>query len=106
MYTDRRGADKTAMKVIENPVLGAIVTNALPAFTTATATRRVDENAPGGTPVGAPVTAVDPDLERQGGSNRIVTYWLGGNGTDNALFSIDEKTGQIKVGIPQNFEDP
>ena len=109
-YTDTRasGGDKTAVKEIENPVLGAIteVGNSAPEFATATATRRVDENASGGTPVGAPVTAVDPDLERQGGSNRKVTYWLGGNGANNALFSIDAETGQIKVGTPQDFENP
>ena len=104
-YDDENGNGKTAMKVLDNPVLDSLVTNAPPAFPAATATRRVDENASGGTPVGAPVTAVDPDLERQGGSNRKVTYWLAGGG-DNALFAIDEETGQIEVGTPQDFENP
>ena len=74
-----------------------------------TASRRIDENAPKGTSVGAPVIATDPDLEEPGGNvNRKVTYWLGGEAgaNDNALFSIDPASGQIMVEVSQNFEDP
>ena len=107
-YTDRRGGTpKTASKIIENPVLGALDTNTEPAFPTATANRKVSENAPVGTTVGAPVTATDPDFETTANRNsRKVTHWLGGDGTNNGLFSIDPVNGQIKVTIPQDFEDP
>ena len=107
-YTDRRGTPKTASKVIENPVLGALDTNTNPAFPAATVTRSVSENAPAGTAVGAPVTATDPDFETTANRNsRKVTYWLGGTGgEDNGLFSIDPVSGQIKVMISQDFEVP
>ena len=90
----------TVQKVLANPVLGAVVTdNKAPAFESPTATRKVDENAAKGTLVGTPVTATDPDLEGLSGTpNRKVTYWLADNGNNNnALFTIDSATGQIKV---------
>ena len=106
-YTDARDSGKSAQKVLDNPVLGALDTNTPPAFASSTATRRIDENAPRGTPVGAPVVAVDPDTESQGGANRKVTYWLAddGAGNDNADFRIDYKTGQITVWNPQDYEN-
>ena len=110
-YSDRRtdGATdtKTAQKIIENPVLGALDTNTAPAFLSATANRSVSENAPAGTAVGAPVSATDPDFETTAERNsRKVTYWLPAAGTNNDLFSIDPRSGQIKVGTPQDFEEP
>ena len=51
-------------------------------------TRRVAENSPPGTPVGAPVTATDPDGD-------TLTYSLG---PDGASFAIDPRSGQITVG--------
>ena len=54
-----------------------------------TATRSVAENAAEGTDVGTPIAASDAD-------NNTLTYTLGG--ADAALFTIDETTGQIKVG--------
>ena len=108
-YTDPSGtAEKTAERIIENPVLGALEDNTVPAFLSATANRSVSENAPAGTAVGAPVSATDPDFETTAERNsRKVTYWLPvDENTDNSLFSIDSMSGQIKVMTPQNFEKP
>ena len=106
-YDDANGSGKTAQKVLANPVLGALDDNTPPAFSASTATRRVDENAPKGTAVGAPVTAVDPDREGTGGTpNRKVTYWLAVDTNNNNLFTIDAETGQIRVETAQDYESP
>ena len=105
-YTDAGGSGKSAQKVLDNPVLGDLVTNTVPAFSSTTATRQIDEDAPRGTPVGAPLVAVDPDTESQGGPNRKVSYWLSTGGTDNSLFRINAETGQISVWVPQDYESP
>ena len=95
-YEDRRGKRKTAEAVSPYPVLAAIVNeNTLPKFAAATAVRTVAENTPGGTAIGRPVTAEDPDDEK-------LTYSL--VGTDASSFSIDAETGQIKVNASLNFE--
>ena len=52
-------------------------------------TRSVPENSPGGTKVGDPVAATDPDGDR-------VRYRL--IGADRERFAIDTETGQISVG--------
>ena len=52
-------------------------------------TRRVAENSPPGSTVGAPVTATHPDGDR-------LFYWLGG--ADAHHFAIDLHSGQITVG--------
>ena len=51
-------------------------------------TRSIAANASSGGPVGEPVTATHPD-------DFEVTYSL--SGTDAALFTVDEETGQIRV---------
>ena len=61
-----------------------------PAFPSATATRTVDENAPAGTNVGAPVTATETDV------GDSVTYAL--SGTNAGSFDVASATGQITVG--------
>ena len=60
-------------------------------------TRRVDENAPVGTPVGAPLVATDPDI----GQNLFFSI-------DGASpYTIDPATGQLRVGTPNmDFETP
>ena len=70
--------------------------NRPPAFPSATATRQVQENAPAGEAVGAPVTATDPDGDD-------LTYTLTGS-TD---FEIVAGTGQIRVapGASLDFEN-
>ena len=54
-----------------------------------TATRSVAENSAAGTNVGMPIAASDAN-------GNALTYTLGG--ADAALFTIEEDTGQIKVG--------
>ena len=64
--------------------------NSAPDFGATTATRQVDENVPGGTNVGLPVTATDSN------AGDTVTYAL--SGTDAAFFALGSATGQITVG--------
>ena len=67
-----------------------VASNPFPVFVDgAAATRSIAENSAEGTDVGMPVAASDAD-------GNELTYTLGG--ADAALFTIDEKTGQIKVG--------
>jgi hypothetical protein len=63
--------------------------NEAPMFAEATADRSIDENSAEGTPVGAPVTATDPD------AGDTLAYSLSGD--DAMHFSIDDM-GQIMVG--------
>ena len=68
----------------------AAAVSMLPVFVDgATATRSVAENSAEGTVVGMPIAAGDAD-------GNTLTYTLGG--ADAALFTLDENTGQIKVG--------
>ena len=64
--------------------------NEAPMFAEATADRSINENSAEGTPVGAPVTATDPD------AGDTLAYSL--NGDDATYFSIDDM-GQITVGM-------
>ena len=83
-YTDGYGAD-TAM----NTTTGMVGSNNAPVFAAETATRMVPENSPGGTNVGAPVTATDAD------AGDTLSYALSGD--DAMYFDIDDM-GQIMVG--------
>ena len=69
--------------------------NSAPAFTAATATRSVDENAPAGANVGAPVTATDADGD-------TLTYSL--SGTDASSFDIGSSSGQITVATATTLD--
>ena len=63
--------------------------NGPPVFTEGDSTvRTVPEQVPQGTPVGLPVTAVDPDGD-------TLTYYL--SGSDASYFSLDSRTGQLHV---------
>ena len=61
----------------------------------ATTTLSIDENVPGGTRVGGPVTAAD--LE-----NDELVYRLAG--ADAAMFTVDPATGQIRTAANANFD--
>ena len=110
-YTDRRGDGKTAAEITEEPVEPETAANAAPVFpkedsdeddTELTGTvdlpfkRSVNENTKAGMAIGNPVVATD-------GDDDIVLHTLGG--TDKDHFSIDERSGQIKVKGDLDYED-
>ena len=107
-YTDKFGSGQTASAVSENPVEAKTLSNAAPDLSAhdtvsgtegVQATREVDENAKGAN-VGKPLVAKD-------GDNDVLHYTIADGstatvGTNNdidelTLFSIDERTGQIKT---------
>ena len=78
--------------VAATPVTNAVSTtgsNTAPAFSSTTTTRRVAEDSPAGTAVGAPVTATDTD------SGDTLTYTL--EGADATSFTIVSTSGQIRT---------
>ena len=83
-YRDGHGPGKRAVSA----AVKVLAANAAPSFPT-TYEREVPENSPGGTKVGAPVAATDPD-------GTSPSYSLVGGG-DAALFEIGASTGQITV---------
>ena len=87
-YTDGHGPRKSAQAATAAPV----PSNTAPEFTDArdgAIELNVAENTGEGEAVGAPVAATDAEDD-------ALTYALGG--ADAALFTIDEQTGQIRVG--------
>ena len=98
-YSDSRGPGKTASYVSENPVQAARDDNTVPKFFSTTITREVTENSKGN--VGGPIRATDDDDD-------LVTYSMVAGGADNASFTIDRVTGQLKVASATtlDFEDP
>ncbi len=92
-YADGHGPNKRASSA---PVK-VLPANAAPKFP-AVYEREVPENSPGGTAVGAPVAATDPD-------GTSPSYSLA-SGNEDGLFGIDASTGQIRVaeGAVLNYE--
>ena len=92
-YADGHGPNKRASSA---PVK-VLAANAAPKFP-AVYEREVPENSPGGTAVGAPVAATDPD-------GTPPSYSLA-SGNEDGLFGIDAATGQITVaeGAVLNYE--
>ena len=84
-YDDGHGRGKSAEALTAESVPGL----AFPVAPSGGLERSVAENAGAGEAVGSPVTAMHPD----GGA---LTYAL--SGPDAASFTIDERTGQIRVG--------
>ena len=103
IYTDRRGANKTAQFVSPHRVRPARVEdNALPKFAPTAHARRVQEG-PKGMTVGGVVKATDADGD-------VLNYTLTGTipqvGGVNA-FEIDQATGQITTAVALNYDgDP
>ena len=100
-YTDPHSGSKEANAKSENPVRAAVLAgNGSPDFRDLTDTRTVPESTAEGDPVGAPVTATDPN------PYDIVTYSLAPvaspNQDDVAFFDINMATGQITVA--QNLD--
>ena len=95
-YDDGEGDGKSAMDVTDHAVQPIRLPNTPPAFPVGSDARKVAEGGPGRN-VGAPVAASDND-------NDVLTYKLGDvtegqtcADNDNACFTIDEATGQIKT---------
>ena len=95
-YNDGRGGGKIAQAVSEYMTIARIASNTAPEFPATSTTRAVLEETDAGTSIGNPVTATDAD------SGERLTYWLTEN--DAALFTIDAKTGQLKVKTKLNYE--
>ena len=92
------GSAKSVAGQPPRPVRTAPVSNSAPAFPTGPHTRSVTENAGPGTAVGAPVAATDPD---SGDAGRL-SYSL--SGTDASSFSVDQASGQLRVGPRTVFD--
>ena len=93
-YTDSFGPGKTVSATSEEKVGES--PNQPPVFSESSITTlTVDENAPSGTQVGDPFSAVDPEGEG-------VEYSL--DGTDAGRFGIDSSTGQMSVDGALDFE--
>ena len=95
-YDDELGADKTA-QTESGAILTAPATNTDSSFADLNTTRSVPENTAAGQPIGAPVAAIDPDVED------TLTYSL--DDQDGASFSIDSGTGQLKTKAELDYED-
>ena len=92
-YTDRRGSGKFAERVTSDT---APSVNRKPRFPAGEdGARSVAENARGGSNIGAPVAAADPE-------NNRLTYTL--TGADAAAFTIVASSGQIRVKDALDFE--
>ena len=101
-YNDPQGPDdkdtaneiedqREVVVISKNAVRELPETNAAPVFTERSVMREVAENTVAGGSVGDdPVTATDGDED-------VLTYSLSG-GADKAAFTIDQESGQIKVG--------
>ena len=94
-YDDGEGAGKNATSATASAVVNA--SNEPPAFVEGlTANRSVEEGAPVGTPLGAAVTATDPDGD-------ALTFSLAGGGGSN-FFAIDPASGKITVTAGQSLD--
>ena len=102
MYDDGEDDDKTAQETSAHAVRQAPETNIPPSFpdqdlTTngvqTEQTRKVAENTPAGTNIGAPVVASDPD---------VLTYSL--DDADAMSFDINRATGQLITKVALNSE--
>ena len=102
-YSDGRGPNKTAEQVSAR-VGDPPPVNSAPVFpATEDGQREVEENAAGGTAVGAAVEATDLNAGDSAVNDPLV-YSLAG--TDAASFAIDSGTGQLRVapGVQLDFE--
>ena len=107
-YDDRRGFNKTAEYVSENPVQAARNNlNTAPMFPLYNVTRGIEEESKGD--IGSPVTGTDADVSDQSAVADILTYSLltdteDSADNDNGTFSIDRATGQLKLPSGLDFE--
>ena len=92
-YTDPQGPGKTADAVTSDTVLAE--PNSVPQFSVETVTRSVDENTPGGTNIGLPITAADT-------TGDTLTYSL--DSDDGDSFSIIRTSGQLRTKDDLDYE--
>ena len=100
--TDGKTSEGNADTVVDDSVdvtIAVTDVNESPEFGSSDVEREVDENTHGGTNIGDPIVASDPE-------SNTLTYSL--SGTDSALFSVGVSTGQIGVGTGTvlDFESP
>ena len=93
-YSDRRGPNKTATYVSENPVQAARDDNTPPEFALTTETRVIAENTTGN--VGAQLRATDDDDD-------ILTYSIAG-GADSTKFEHRPGHGPVESCQRDEFE--
>ncbi|MCY3600446.1 MAG: PKD domain-containing protein, partial [Gemmatimonadetes bacterium] len=94
--TARDPGGKTASQSFRVTVTDPSPGNRAPVFASAAFERSIPENSPGGTAVGAPVTAADPDGD-------TLSYALASGG-DAALFGIGASTGRITVAAGASLD--
>ena len=96
--TEAKEGERTMSQISESAVRVTPNVNDAPEFETDTVDRKVEETEGADGNVDDPVKATDPD-------NDVLSYSLSG-GADKDAFTIDQKTGQIKVGANTelNFE--
>ena len=126
-YMDRHGASRTARVMSENPVRPEVSSdsdevenpkNGSPGFSsTGVYTRSIVESEGKDSPVGAVVTAIDPndedtltyelDNDMDAATPVAMTEIEGGNpyDTDVSFFSIDDESAQISLRKGLSFED-
>ena len=92
---DAGNAD-TAVDASRTVTINVTNVNEVPAFSGATGSRSVPENAALGDNVGDPVAATDPDF------GDTLTYTLGG--ADASSFSIVPGTGQLRTGTALDYD--
>ena len=89
------GFDKIAVSITVTDV-AELGDNTVPVFTEGElATRTIEENTDPGVNIGDPVSATDVDED-------VLTYGI--TGTDAAVFSFDNTSGQIQTNQPLDFE--
>ena len=96
-YSDRFNLPGNATQeasAVSARVAGPPPVNSPPVFPASAREREVEENAAGGTDVGAPVAATDLNAG-DAAVNAALVYSL--SGTDAALFAIDAATGQLSL---------
>ena len=94
-YDDGEGTGKTALARTRGQA-----PNSPPSFGEGSSTSRtIDENLPGNSPVGDPVTAADPDHDT--GDQREYTL----DGTGQGAFTVDSATGQVSTRNELDHED-
>ena len=102
-YGDETGGDKAAYERSEFRVRKSVadVSNEPPDFEDPTDTRKIPEDADVGDAVGGPVVADDTDDIDAG----RLTYTIDTTSADADSFSVDKKTGQIRVAADLDHEE-